>query len=221
MKIFECNALDCFEVLTDEERDGLQAHTTSVKYSKGEVIIKQGFTVSSIFFLSKGIVRLDVASDNRTSTIALASGKSFLGLMCSFDTRQVDFSVVALVDSEIQLIDRDFVERLIQENGKFATRLIYNISSMTKELVNSLIRKNAKNSDGAVAMTLLELMKHFGSSQFDLPLSRVELAAVVGYSKESLLLSLSSLSSDGIITLNGKNVVINDDKRLLLVAQNG
>lgn len=221
MKVFECNSLDCFEALTEAQRKELQANTTSVQYSKGEVIIKQGFAVSSIFFLSKGVVKIDVTSDNRTTTIALASGKSFLGLMCSFDSRQVDFSVVALVDSEIQLIDRSIVERFILENGLFATRLIFNISSMTKELVNSLIRKNAKNSDGAVAMTLLELMKHFGSNKFDLPLSRVALASVVGYSKESLLLSLSSLSNDGIITLNGKHVVVNDEKRLLLVAQNG
>lgn len=221
MNLFECGAQECFEALTDSQRAELNESMTAVSFAKGEVIIKQGFTVSNIFFLSKGIVKIDVASEGRSTTIALASAKSFLGLMCSFDARQVDFSVVALVDSEILLIDRELIERFVRENGEFAARMMYNLSYMTKELVKSLIRKNSKNSDGAVAITLLELVRHFDGLEFDLPFSRIELASIVGYSKESLLLSLASLSRDGIVEIDGKHVVVKDEQRLRLVAQNG
>lgn len=215
------DALCCFDALSDAERDELFSTMTTVKYSKGETIVKQGFALSSILFLDKGIVKLDVASDNQNTTISIVSAKAFVGLMCSFVERQVDFSVVALVDSEVSLIDKNAMDKLIRTNGEFASRMVHLMSLMTKEMVSELTRKNTKNSLGAISLTLLELMKHFGSSRYTLPFTRTELSEVVGFSKESVNLSLASLSKDGLIALSGKHVEILDEERLRSVAQRG
>lgn len=217
----KCDAQYCFDALTDEERDALFSSITTVRYTKGETIVKQGFAMSSILFLDKGIVKLDVAADNQNTTISIVSAKAFVGLMCSFVDRQVDFSVVALVDSEISLIDKNAVDKLIRSNGEFASRLVHLMSLMTKEMVGELTRKNTKNSLGAIALTLLELMKHFGTARYTVPFTRTELAEVVGFSKESVNLSLVSLSRDGIIALSGKQIQILDEERLRTIARNG
>lgn len=185
------------------------------------MIVKQGFVMPSILFLEKGIVKLDVEADKQISTISIVSAKAFVGLMCSFVDRQVDFSVVALVDSEVSLLDKELVDKLIRSNGEFASRMVHLMSLMTKEMVGELTRKSTKNSLGVIALTLLEFKKHFGSARYTLPLTRIELAEVVGYSKESVNLSLVSLSRDGLINLMGKQVEIVDEERLRLIAQNG
>ena len=217
----KCDAQYCFDALSDRERDALFSSITTVKYKKGETIVKQGFAMSSILFLEKGIVKLDVAADNQNTTISIVSAKAFVGLMCSFVDRQVDFTVVALVDSEVSLIDKNIVDGLIRTNGEFASRMVHLMSLMTKDMVGELSRKNTKNSLGAIALTLLELMKHFGSTRYTLPFTRTELAEVVGFSKESVNLSLASLSKDGLIALSSKHVEIVDEARLRTVAQRG
>jgi DNA-binding GntR family transcriptional regulator len=64
-------------------------------------------------------------------------------------------------------------------------------------------------------------MKHFGSAKYALPLTRLELAEVVGFSKESVNLSLAWLAKDGLIVLSGKQVEIVDEERLRIIALNG
>lgn len=217
----KCDAQYCFDALSDSQRAELFGSITIVRYTKGETIVKQGFAMSSILFLEKGLVKLDVATDNQNTTISIVSAKAFVGLMCSFVERQVDFSVVALVDSEVSLIDKHVVDGLIRSNGEFASRMVHLMSLMTKEMVGELTRKNTKNSLGAIALTLLEFMKHFGNTKYALPLTRLELAEVVGFSKESVNLSLAWLAKDGLIVLSGKQVEIVDEERLRIIALNG
>lgn len=221
MDLCKCDAQYCFEALNAQEHDELFSSITTVRYSKGETIVKQGFAMSSFLFLEKGIVKLDVMSENHSTTISIVSAKAFVGLMCSFVARQVDFSVVALVDSEVSMIDKNVIEKLIRNNGEFALRLVNLMSLMTKEMVGELIRKNAKNSLGAIALTLLELMKHFGSTKYTLPLTRTEFAEVVGFSKESVNLSMALLSKDGLIAVSGKHIEIVDEDRMRIIAQKG
>jgi len=47
------------------------------------------------------------------------------------------------------------------------------------------------------------------------------LASIIGYSKESVINTLSHFNKDNIIRINEKNVSILDSKRLTLISQAG
>ncbi|HQB77229.1 MAG TPA: Crp/Fnr family transcriptional regulator [Tenuifilaceae bacterium] len=211
----------CFDALSKEESAMLAESSTVLTYRKGETIIKQGMLASNVLFLEGGLVKLNVDSDGQTSTIKLVASNSFIGIMCAFANKTVDFSAVALVDSTVRQFDKLRFEEVIQSNSQFSLLLIKLMSLMTNDMVHELTRLSRKNVDGAIALFLLEMAKIFGHNRFELPLSRVEIAEVVGCSKESVINSLSLFKRDSLIDIDGKNVELLDAGKLQVIARNG
>ena len=64
------------------------------------------------------------------------------------------------------------------------------------------------------AQALLDLSDRFKESETKPQLSREDLAGMVGTAKESLIRALSDFKSDGWVSLQGKNVLIEDEVSL-------
>jgi CRP-like cAMP-binding protein len=207
--------------LSNEEKDLVLENSTIVSFKKGETIIKQGYMADNILYLEEGMAKLSVEDNNRSTVFKIVADGTFVGLMCSFVKRTVDFSAVAIYPSTIRLIDRDIFERLIRENGEFAVSIVCQMSAMTNKIVHDLIYLSHKNADGAICTILMELSSIFKSNSFQMPFSRIELADTVGYSKESVISCLSSLQRENIIKASGKNIEIIDPERLEIIARNG
>ena len=58
-------------------------------------------------------------------------------------------------------------------------------------------------------------------NKFQLPLTRQEIAEMVGTSRESTGRVLARFSADGIITISGKSVVVNDMAKLEKISRYG
>jgi CRP-like cAMP-binding protein len=92
--------------------------------------------------------------------------------------------------------------------GEFAVQTVQLMSLATNKIVRDLIHLSHKQADGALCTILMELAGIFGSDSYQLPFTRVELADTIGYSKESVIHTLSSLQRDGVIRISGKQVDI-------------
>ncbi len=218
-----CNVTleDCFAILKDEEKNMLYANSSLLNYRKGEMIIRQNFSASHLYLLETGIVTINVFDDHRVSTVKILTEMNFIGIMCSFAGRQLDFSATALQDSEVRLIDMDAFQSILKRNGNFAFQFIRHISTLTNDMVHWIMRIKGRNVDGALAMLLMEFASIYKSNQFELPLTRKEFAAIIGYSKESVINTLSSFNKDRIIEVKDKSVTILDIDRLNLIIQAG
>jgi CRP-like cAMP-binding protein len=185
------------------------------------MIIRQDFSASHLYLLESGLVTLNVFDDHRVSTVKLLTPQSFIGIMCSFAGRRLDFSATALQNSTIRLVEMDTFERITKNNGEFAFMFIRYISSLTNEMVHWIMRVKGRNVDGAIALILLEFSGIYQSEEFELPVTRKELASIIGYSKESVINTLSQFNKDNIIHIREKSVAIIDAKRLRLISQAG
>jgi CRP-like cAMP-binding protein len=61
----------------------------------------------------------------------------------------------------------------------------------------------------------------FSSTKFQIPLSRREVADMVGTSRESAGRVLAKFNNEDIIGISGRNVVINDTKKLEKISRLG
>lgn len=208
----------CFDTLTDEQKDELRKSTTHLDFEKKEKIIKQGFVASQIMYIESGIARLDVTNDGKMSTVGLLNKGSFVGIVCSFACQNLDFSAVALEQTRVHIIKMEFFQKLIKENGEFALMIIRHMSGMTNRMVHWITRLSDKNVDGALSIMLLEFKRVYGSDNITLPVGRIELAEMCGFSKESLIQSLSRMHADGILNVKGKEVEILSVDRLQKIA---
>ena len=75
---------------------------------------------------------------------------------------------------------------------------------------------------GNLADVLLEFSeKLFEADQFTLPLSQSDIGNWVDAGRESINRALSEFIQDGIIQMQGRQVVITDKKMLKMISQNG
>jgi len=64
---------------------------------------------------------------------------------------------------------------------------------------------------------LIYFSEIFKSDSFDLPISRKEIAQLVGMSIENVIRAISDLRKDKIIKAYGKNIMIEDMSRLIQI----
>lgn len=210
----------CFDALSPEQQLLVDKSTTILEFKSHETIIKQGFVADHIMLIESGVARLDVTNDGKISTVALLSEGSFVGIMCSFACKNMDFSSVALEKTVVRLINMDVFQQLIRENGEFALKMIRHMSGMTNRMVHWITRISDKNVDGALALMMNEFHRVYSSDEFKLPVSRVELAEMCGFSKESVINSLRSMHENGLLYVDGKKVRILEPDRLKIIAVN-
>jgi CRP-like cAMP-binding protein len=220
-EVYNIEDSDWFDLLTEEQRSMLHETMREVHYIPGETIIKQGYAATHILFVESGVVKLNVENRRKTTTFKFVNEGNFIGLMCSFVRKKLDFSAVAVSDVQVALLDRDIVEKLIRENGDFAIYMVMLMSELTNELVRNLINMSHKNANGSIATILLDIYSIYGTQSFPLPFNRTEMAHALGYSKESVINTLKELQKDGIISVSGREVTINDMTRLVNISHNG
>ena len=209
------------EHLTYSEREQIINESALLTYGKGEAIIKQGTLASQILFVEDGIAKLNFDSGERDTTFSFATNGDFIGLMCSFVKKRLEFSAIAITPTTVRMIDREVFESLIETNGKFAVYIVKHMSELTNGVVHTLITLSHKNVNGAVATLLLTLSRLYQSNNLQIPFSRDEMADAVGYSKESIINTLSAFHQDKIITISGRNLEIIRESALELIAEKG
>lgn len=209
------------EQLTREEKEAIINSSALLKFKRGETIIKQETLASQILFLEEGMAKLNFMEGDKDTTFSFATNGDFIGLMCSFVLRKLEFSAVAITQATVRMIDREIFEKCIRGNGNFAVYIVKLMSELTNGVVHTLISLSHKNVNGAVSTLLLSLSRVYGTGSFQIPFTRDEMAAALGYSKESIINTLSDFHKDKIINISGRHLVIIQPATLEIIAQKG
>lgn len=214
-------AENCLDFLTDNEKTELLENKIEIEYSAGETIIKQGFIANNIMYIEEGLAKLDIQNGKIISTVSLISPKSFVGIICTFASRNFDFSAVAIEKTRVSIFDINLFKKFIHQNGKFAFHLIRHMSALTSEIVHHISKFAHKNIEGSLALLLLDFSDNYNSTSFTLPVSRIEIANMLGYSKESVINTLSKLNKEGILHVNDRKIEIIDNVKLKQIGDMG
>jgi CRP-like cAMP-binding protein len=214
-------AEDCLNALTDDEKKELLGNKMEIEFEAGETIIKKGLVASNIMYLESGLAKLDVLTDGKMSTVSMVAPKSFVGIICTFASHNFDFSSVALEKTKISLFDMNLFEKFVHQNGDFACHIIKHMSVLTSELIHRISRFTHKNIEGALSILLLDFSRIYQSDSFILPIKRKEMANMLGYSKESVINTLSKFNKEGILNVQEKNIKILDKQKLQQIGELG
>jgi CRP-like cAMP-binding protein len=221
VKTNRISAISLFEFLTEAEKVELIENRVEIEFAAGETIIREGFVVSNILYIDEGLVKLDVDTGKNTSTVSLISSKSFIGIICAFAGDNINFSASAIEKTKISLFDIKLFEKFIKNNGEFAIHLIRHMSVLTNEIVHHISKFSHKNIDGALSILLCDFSEIYKTDSFILPINRIEIAKILGYSKESVINTLSKFNKDGILSIHDKKIEILDKKMLKQIGEIG
>ena len=70
----------CFEKLTTEQRDYLDANSVKIKYKKGEIICNQGGFVSHVMYMESGLAKVFLENGTNSLVLRITPDRNFLGL---------------------------------------------------------------------------------------------------------------------------------------------
>ena len=206
-------------VLSPEEREELAAAGRIVELARGEALFAAGDDSDRCATLIDGALK--VTSFDREGTeriLALVHPSGFVGELF---TPFAHHDVVALTDSRLCVFGTGTFEAALHRYPALAETMLRRASAElyeTRELIGLMGRRS---SGGKVAGLLLAFSRAAGVSpgdgahRFDLPLSRGDMAGLLGLTIETVSRQLSAFERKGLIRKHGaRGIELVDPARL-------
>ena len=211
--------------LTDNIKnlDNLNAYKTRVQYLKGETIFKQGAFAPYVMYVVEGLVKvyLQTGIDKNTS-ISVASEGEFLAFSSVFGEPVHTYSAQAISNTEICMIEKESLKKILLENPEFALQITSQNYRNERHLFEVIKNISYKQMRGKLASALLYLsQEEFLKKNIFEFLTRQDIADFASISAESAIKFLKEFEKENIISLNGKNIIIDDAAQLLNISKNG
>lgn len=223
IQCIECQLkCDIYLTLLKNGNDFSDVNPLHVSYRRHEIICKQGNEVTHAIYLVRGTAKLYIEGlNNRNIILYIMKPHSYIGLLSFFETPTYSYSVAALEDSEICMIDLTYIKKLYIENHDFLIKLNEAFGKSVATIMQKIITLNQKNIRGRFADSLLYLSKLQNNLKFEMQLTRRELGELSAISEENTVRLLTELKKEGIIDVQGKQISILDEKLLKKISEVG
>ena len=223
-----CDCTDCivrklyFANTNTDEMSQLCLRKSQYKFYKGEIIFNAGDELDSFVYLKSGLLKYYTLLPNGKSQIlAIAKPYDTVSLLTIFNSKSLYF-VSALEDSTLCYIPLQQITDMVKVNGIFALDFLKKLSEASNTVLAQQLIMKSKNLSGRIAMVLLRFANEvYNSNTFELPISRSDMADMIGMSSENVIRSMSEFRKDKIIKISGKQIVILDSKKLEQIVQYG
>lgn len=211
------------QFIPEKDFDKLEKASVRLNFKKGETILKQGVMPSYIVYLEKGIVKFNYENEaGKNLILTIVSAPRILGGANLFYKDNNMFSIIAVEDCEVIMIESKVLEQVLMDNSKFAMMMFQVASEMFKKSVMNFISLAHKQKEGRIADIFLYLAAEvYHDTSFYLSLTRKEIAEFAGCSTENVIMTLSKWQNEGIIAIDGKLFEIKDTEKLKYLSKIG
>jgi CRP-like cAMP-binding protein len=219
-----CPDKSCATTVLDlREMDSIYRNRYINEVKKGRTILNEGSPTSHIIYLRSGLVKeYIIRQDNQEQILQIIMPHSYLGLTSIFGDKVNHYSYTALTDIKLCYIDIDVFTSLVKNNGNFAFEILTSVGRESLNSFHRFIDQNHKKIYGRIADILIYFSKIvFSDNKFQIPMTRQEIANMVGTSRESTGRVLARFRGEKIIEIHGKSIVINDMAKLEEISRYG
>ncbi len=208
--------------LTPGQLTELSRYATRRAVEAGSEMIGQGQATQNHANIIRGVVKLSkMMSDGRQQIVGLQFAPDFMGRPF---TRESALSAEAATDIDICAFPHAIVERLMAEAPGLEHRLHEQALKELDEAREWLLTLGRKTAQEKVASFLYLIATHVdpgedAANEFDLPLSRADIADYLGLTIETVSRQITKLRKDGVIRIdNNRRVFVPVMARLMRYA---
>ena len=195
-----------FKGMSDSEADAAMKALAAAEHSfaKDAIILHAGDTTDVMGLVLEGSVRIE-SNDvwgNRTILSHVEAGQVFAETYALLKDEPLLVDAVANQDSRVLVLNMGSIGRA-NDSSAWRLRLISNMLSisMQKNLMLSgrIFHTSPKSIRGRVMSYLNSISLQTGSSEFDIPFDRQQLADYLNVERTALSKELGKMQSDGLI----------------------
>ncbi len=204
------------ELPEDDLRLLSQSKVSNV-YRPGQVVFYQGQPCLGLHCIESGTVALRKTDAQGASVIArLFHAGQTLGYLAYFARRPYTGTAEAVTECRICFIDKAAVRAIVSRNPGVAQRFLGRIADNLSEAEDARLAVSTMPLRARLAELLVSVRERFGAAGEDgtitlrLPLSRQDIAAMLGARPESLSRAIRELSGAGVAVFDGRDVTIPD-----------
>jgi CRP/FNR family transcriptional regulator, polysaccharide utilization system transcription regulator len=211
-----------FTKLIDAELELIHQDRFRVEYKTGEIMFKQGSPAAYLLCLTSGLAKIYIEGLGKNLVLSIIKPVEYIIAPGLYSDNRHHFSVSALVDSTACLIDASLFKKLIRQNQALAEEFMQKISAQMIDHYDHTIGLTQKQMPGRIADALLYFSeKIYGSTTFEMVLSRQDLADFSGMSTESAIRILKEFKDEGIIEVKKDSMTILNPERLRKIQETG
>ena len=194
----------------------------SAEYPPKAVVFRQGDPADAVFYIAKGRVQLTVVSEHgKEGVIAMLRPGDFFGEGCLAGQPLHMASAVAAAHSEIVMVEKDAMVRMLHEQPDFSELFMAYLLSRNIQIEEDLVDQLFNSSEKRLARILL-LLANFGKDGKLEPvipkISQEILAARVGTTRSRINYFMNKFRKLGLIEYNGElkvhtallNIIVHD-----------
>ena len=225
----KCNCAQCqlktlfFSHVTVDQLTDICEIKEERNFEKGDYITKEGEPINEFLYLKDGLVKLSKSTiEGKDQIISFSKPFDFVSLLSVFSSDKYKYSVSAVEDSTVCILDLNVVKNHARNNAMFTMDLMTRVSEVTDKIILDNLEIKRKHLKGRVAHVLLYFANYiYGKDEYELPISRREIAEYIGMTTENVIRTLSEFRKDKIIKIFGKDILIADKKRLENISEFG
>ena len=211
-----------WEALTPDDIDLFNRKVVCRTYEAGSVVFGQGDQCRGLYLVERGLVAVrKVDGQGQSAIVRLAPQGHSLGyrpLLAKEDHRA---TAEVINDSRICFVDAATMHCLLLNNPNLGMRFLELTAQTLGGAEARLFQVAALSVRTRIVHILILLRDHYGKLAedgallLDLPMSRRDLADMIGARSESVSRNMRDLMNDGLISLSGRTVRIDRPDRLV------
>ena len=193
-------------------------------YRPHQVLFTEGSPTAGLYLVCHGAVKL-YHSDRfgRDHILEVAGPGAVLGELPLDRDDVLSVSAEAITESQLCFLPRDHLVSFVQKYPLTGVRLIAALSHELAAARRKVRDLALKGAESRLADLLMQLARADGSAgsgeRLNLRYTRRELAEMIGVSTETAIRLLGKLKSKGALSVNRREIVIDDADKLAKIAQ--
>jgi len=211
-----------FSEFSDDELRAVVELVSERSFKKGVTIFHEGQPGTAFYIIKSGRIKVyKLAEDGRELILGVFGDGALFGDVPVFDGGPYPAGAATLVDTRVYFINREDFERLVTGHPEMALKVIRVLGRRLRQAHGFVMDIAMKSAPQRLSSLLLKLADEYGVETgegvlLDVPLTRQEIAELMGVSRETAIRELSKFSQGGTIKLDGKRIILLDRAKLKL-----
>jgi len=210
-----------FNTLSPEILNRIAGFCTILTSGKGEHLFFEGDRASAFFYIISGKVKIyRLSAQGQEQILEIIEEGNLVAEAAIFDSETYPAYCLALEESTLIRIPRNEFILLIEQKPDVALKIMHAYSKRLRYFVSMVEKLSMQDIKSRLARYFLDHSQRKGGKDIcRIPVTKKELAALLGTIPETLSRALRSLKDDGLIEVSGSVINILDRARLGKVVQ--
>jgi CRP-like cAMP-binding protein len=218
--------LPFYSVLNKKEIALFAKNLVTHRYKKNQIILFQGGRNFGLFYILSGSVKITRSEKHqRESCLKFLKKDEFFGLENLYLDESF-ITVQSLEDSVVSFLPQEFFHPFVESNPSIALYLLKAANKHTCYYQEKLSYLTQNNAEENLAKVLLDLHNYLsvnpditqkedsGIAPYAMPLSRADLASMIGTAQETVIRILSKFKEDGYIKQEKRKIFVTNSEKI-------